>query len=95
VKHPRDYLDAAKRRSPSQHQVSEKEVIFEFMLNALRLTDGVPCKLFCERTGISLERIIPLLEKAKERGLLMNDASRICPTELGKQFLNDLVEMFL
>lgn len=95
VKNPRDYLDAAKRQSPYRHQVAEKDVIFEFMLNALRLTDGVPSALFSERTGLLLEHIFPVLERAKERGLLMDDASRICPTELGKQFLNDLVGMFL
>jgi putative oxygen-independent coproporphyrinogen III oxidase len=95
VKHPRDYLDANKRLSPLHHQVLEKDLIFEFMLNALRLTDGFSVELFQARTGISFERIQPLLRTAIHRGLIINDSEIIIPTELGKKFLNDLVALFL
>ena len=34
--------------------MTRDDVGFEFMLNALRLTDGVPASLFAERTGYPL-----------------------------------------
>jgi oxygen-independent coproporphyrinogen-3 oxidase len=95
VKHPKDYLERTKRQQLIKNKVSEADLIFEFMLNALRLTDGVPLALFTERTGLPLSRIEPLLTQAKNKGLLIEDADRLCPSTLGKKFLNDLIEMFL
>lgn len=95
IKHPRDYLNPTKRLSPNPTSVAEKDLIFEFMLNTLRLTQGVSIDLFTARTGIALQKIKPLLTAAKKQKLLLNDASRIRASELGKRFLNDLVMMFL
>lgn len=95
IKHPRDYLDVNKRHKLAMKAIAETDIAFEFMLNALRLTNGVEITLFSERTGLSIESITPLLEKAKKRGLLENNPMRLCPTELGKKFLNDLVGIFL
>jgi oxygen-independent coproporphyrinogen-3 oxidase len=95
VKHPRDYLDAALRQSININPVSEEDLIFEFMLNALRLTNGVPIALFTQRTGIPFQRIESTLIAAKQRDLLTNDTARICPSTLGKKFLNDLISLFL
>lgn len=95
VKNPRDYLDVAKRNAIVPQIITEKELIFEFMLNALRLTQGVPTQLFTERTGISIKQIQSQLQIARSRGLLVMDEDHICPTELGKRFLNNLVELFL
>lgn len=68
---------------------------FEFMLNALRLTRGVPAELFQERTGLPLECIQPILVEARAQGLLDTDPAILCATEPGLRFLNDLLEMFL
>lgn len=95
VKHPKDYLDPQKRFTGNRNQVSEKDVIFEFMLNALRLTSGVSNKLFAERTGLSIETIQSILTMARAKKLLVEDTSIIKPTDLGQHFLNDLTGMFL
>ncbi len=95
VKHPRDYLDAQKRKNIAIPHLNESDLIFEFMLNALRLTRGVSIKLFTERTGVTLLQAQPLLQKAIKRGLLIDDKNIICATDLGKRFLNDLVGIFL
>lgn len=95
VKHPRDYLTAEKRRAVQFNTIAEDDLVFEFMLNALRLTEGVSTELFIERTGLSLQRLEAVMKKAKQRGLLQIDNARICPTELGKQFLNDVISLFL
>jgi len=95
VKNPRDYLEAAKRGGVEKKFVAEKDRAFEFMLNALRLTTGVSTALFEQRTGLSINIIAPLLTQARERGLLIADDHRICASDRGKQYLNDLMAMFL
>lgn len=101
VKQPRDYLDKNKRRiftlptaSWIQH-LSQPALIFEFMLNALRLTDGTPTELFTLHTGLPLTDITSLLMTAKQRGLLLDDAKRLRASALGSRYLNDLVALFL
>ncbi len=95
VKNPRDYLDATKRRAIAKTPVNGKDRAFEFMLNALRLTDGISADLFEQRTNLSLQSITPLLDTARKRDLLLDEAQRICPSERGRQYLNDLMAMFL
>lgn len=77
-------------------QVAGDELVFEFMLNALRLTDGFPGRLFCERTGRPAGEIASIMGPAMEKGLLEEvDGSRWRPTARGRQFLNDLQAEFL
>ncbi len=96
-KHPRRYQDAALRGEPieEERQLDASDLPFEFMLNALRLLEGVPTGLFEERTGMSLAAISPMLARASERGLLSGDPTVLRATPLGQRFLNDLQGMFL
>lgn len=96
-KHPNAYLEAAVRGNFIQdaHDVGVADLPFEFMMNALRLTEGVPRSLFQERCGLPLDTIEPQLLEARERGLLEITDSLIRPTEQGRRFLNDLLEIFL
>jgi oxygen-independent coproporphyrinogen-3 oxidase len=92
VKNPKDYL----KQSPSKKEiVNRNDIIFEFMLNALRLTHGVPVQLFTERTGLPVNTLEPILTNAKNKNLLIDDPSILCATELGQRFLNDVIGMFL
>jgi oxygen-independent coproporphyrinogen-3 oxidase len=75
--------------------VSVGDLPFEFMLNALRLTEGVSAALFAERTGQPLITIQRQLREAAAKGLLEDDAAIIKPTTRGQAFLNDLQQMFL
>jgi oxygen-independent coproporphyrinogen-3 oxidase len=79
----------------SDEAVAARDIPFEFMMNALRLGDGFPTALFAERTGLPLTVVLTALDEAEKRGLLVRDHERIRPTELGRRFLNDLLEMFL
>ncbi|MGA2550479.1 MAG: radical SAM family heme chaperone HemW [Burkholderiaceae bacterium] len=95
---PQSYLGHAAAGASlvaEEHEIKAQDLPFEFMLNALRLTDGIPSARFSERTGLALTAILPTLEKAEQRGLLKRDHARIWPTEQGVRFLNDLQEMFL
>ncbi len=78
-----------------EHEVGRDEMGFEFMLNALRLTEGFESRLFMERTGLPQQLIEPALQQAEKKGLLEVDFRQIRPTELGQRFLNDLQQMFL
>jgi putative oxygen-independent coproporphyrinogen III oxidase len=96
-KQPRQYLQQAALHAPVMESttVTRNDVGFEFMLNALRLTDGVPTALFAERTGMPLAIVAGAIDAATRRGLIEPDPARLCPTPLGRRFLNDLTALFL
>ena len=96
-KQPQAYLDAVAQNKPpqSEHDLGKDDLAFEFMMNALRLNGGVEEALFQERTSLPLLLIRRELEEAEQRGLLAHDRQRIAPTELGRRFLNDLLQIFL
>jgi oxygen-independent coproporphyrinogen-3 oxidase len=97
VKHPLQYMDAVKAGAHivDARTLTRADLPFEFMMNALRLNDGVPAALFGERTGLSLVVCAAALELARGRGLLERDALRLKPTQRGQHFLNDLLALFL
>ena len=96
-KQPRRYMEEALRGNAVQsaHEVSAREVSFEFMMNALRLTEGFEVRLFAERTGVPFNVVLPELEETERRGLVVRDHRRVAPTALGRRFLNDLLQVFL
>jgi len=96
-KQPKQYLEQATAGRPLQEEilVSRADVGFEFMLNALRLADGVPAALFAERTGYPLSLVARGLDAATRKGLLEADPAVVKPTALGRRFLNDLMALFL
>lgn len=72
------------------------DLVFEFMLNALRLSDGFTEECFCQRTGLSTTDLMHATAGARARGLIERDnTGRWKPTELGGRFLNDLQAEFL
>ena len=76
-------------------EVEEAARPFEFMLNALRLIEGVPASAFEERTGLSLDVIAEKRRELEAKGLLDPDPAVIRATPLGLRFLSDLQESFL
>ncbi len=96
-KQPQHYIEEVERGSPlaEDRPVARNEIGFEFMLNALRLTEGFAVALFAERTGFPLTIVQKALDEAEQRGLIARDHRRIRPTPLGQRFLNDLQAIFL
>jgi putative oxygen-independent coproporphyrinogen III oxidase len=96
-KKPEQYLEQAEQGTPliEEHEVTRADIGFEFMLNALRLSDGVPVELFRERTGFPLTLVGKELDEAERRGLLERDHLKLRATPLGRRFLNDLQALFL
>jgi len=97
VKHPQQYMDAVKAGThiADTRSLTRADLPFEFMMNALRLSEGVPAALFEERAGLPLVVCASVLERARDQGLLEYDATRLKPTLRGQHFLNDLLELFL
>jgi oxygen-independent coproporphyrinogen-3 oxidase len=96
-KQPNAFMDNAMVGTSIQEEkiVPRAELPFEFMLNALRLTNGFSVSLFTERTGLPITAINRQLDVAERRGLILRDVKQIKPTMKGQLFLNDLLEMFL
>ena len=94
---PDQYLAQVERGAPllEEREISRDEIGFEFMLNALRLNNGVPVALFAERTGFPIALVSKELDEAEQRGLIERDHQRLRPTTLGRRFLNDLQAIFL
>ncbi|WEN16062.1 radical SAM family heme chaperone HemW [Rhodanobacter sp. AS-Z3] len=94
---PRAYMDAAggPGRIGGDSVVSTGELPFEYMLNALRLIDGVPAAAFAQYTGLPAEQIAGAIATAHQRGWLHDDPTRLHTTPLGQRFLNDVIASFL
>ncbi|MFW1886721.1 YggW family oxidoreductase, partial [Acinetobacter nosocomialis] len=76
-------------------QIEADELPFEFMMNTLRLNDGVKADLYKQRTGLSLDDLNDVLTSLRARKLLVVDSARLACTEQGHIFLNSVLEEFL
>jgi len=96
-KQPKEYLQRVAEGRPVQesHDVQRADLVFEFMMNALRLPEGFAVGSFVERTGLQIAVAEKPLAQAETRGLILRDHERIRPTDLGQRFLNDLLQLFL
>lgn len=96
-KHPSTYMQQVKNNSHilDKKTLSRDDIIFEFMLNALRLTNGFTTQTFTEHTGLDIGSIQPILDTALEKKWLTLSNNYIKPTALGNQYLNDVMTLFL
>jgi len=96
-KHPKAFMENAENGNAVDNSwlIERADLGFEFMMNALRLNDGVEVSLFQQRTGLSLQAIQAGLTAATQKGLITQDLKRIKPTALGQRYLNDLLALFL
>ena len=92
---PKDYLNPAKAFQAGEKALADDELPFEFLMNALRLTEGVDAALFAQRTGLPLDSLSKARAEAEQSGLLQVEPSRLAATPRGQLFLNDLLQSFL
>jgi len=95
--HPKAYLKLAHTADgvATTHELQPDDILGEFMLNALRLKQGVPMNMLTERTGLMWAQVEPLVQQARNRGWLIQENQRIAATTQGWYFLNDVLELFL
>lgn len=99
-RNPAAYIAAMMGQEPALdrhfgNELKPSELPFEFMLNALRLIDGVPESYFTERCGRPINDLQKSLKLAVEKGLLDPQPGHFKPTPRGLLFLNELIELFL
>lgn len=92
---PQHYLAAKGAYCVERKQVPAQELPLEFMLNALRLCDGVQTSSYQARTGAPITSVAAALQQLRQRGLLQTADSMVAPTALGLQFLNDALVEFM
>jgi oxygen-independent coproporphyrinogen-3 oxidase len=96
-KHPKAFMEHAEAGNAVDNtwEIAQSDLGFEFMMNALRLTDGFDVDLFQERTGLPLITLQNVIKQAVDKGLLTKNLQTIKPTLKGQRYLNDLLAMFL
>jgi putative oxygen-independent coproporphyrinogen III oxidase len=97
-RHPETYMQAMETKGNAlieSRDIEAKDLPFEFMLNTLRLSDGVDTNTFSERTGLPLSVISKGLNEACKKGLLDENPSKLKATDQGLRYLNNLQEIFL
>jgi oxygen-independent coproporphyrinogen-3 oxidase len=96
---PKDYLDNAKPYLAGSEHISSHDVGLECLMNALRLHQGISVSDFEARTGQTLASVSATTDKAIQLGLLeidvLKEGSHIRATERGRQYLNELLGLFL
>lgn len=91
---PKDYLNPDKAFLAGRETIAQEHIGLECMMNALRLHDGIPLRLFEQRTGVELEQVQGTIQKAQSLGLL-DVGEHLRATDRGQQYLNELLAMFL
>ena len=97
VKHPQAYMDTAGTPASigGDDIITPERLPFEYMLNLLRLHEGFSERDFSARTGLDAVVLAPALATASARGWLSGNDGHWQPTELGRRFTNDVIELFL
>jgi len=92
---PKDYLAKVPAEHVQMKRIEAEELPFEFMMNALRLNQGVAADTYTQRTGLELDDLSVTLSQLREKKLLIADVNQIACTEQGHIFLNSVLEKFL
>ena len=93
TRQPDAYLNRIGSRTAGSDAIAVDDLPLEFLMNALRLKEGVDESLFSERTGLPLSTVGVKLEQLRNEKLLVSD--RLQATDLGQRYLNSLLERFL
>lgn len=94
---PKDYLAAAPQQQArlGLEKIATEDLYFEFMMNALRLKQGVPIAYFNQRTGLAWSDLLTQIQPAVNKQWLTLDNQHIKCTDLGFNYLNDVLSLFL
>lgn len=92
---PKDYLAKVPAENLQFKAIEAEEMPFEFMMNALRLNQGVATQSYTARTGLSIQGLQPALNDLRSKGLLVEEREQLACTEHGHLFLNSVLEAFL
>jgi oxygen-independent coproporphyrinogen-3 oxidase len=91
-------MEAVVRGAGSHRQteaVRDEDLGFEFMMNALRLVEGIEPSRYGEQTGRPLEDLLGGVTRARALGLMEQREGIWRPTTRGLDLLSDLQILFM
>ena len=94
IRHPKRYMDATDRLD-QERVIAVADTGIEFMMNALRLVEGVPAHWFDERTGVPVYPWQKSIQHCIDDGLMHDDPTTLATTERGMDLLNSVLERFM
>ena len=95
VKQPKTYLKKDISFTSKETILNKENILFEFMLNNLRLIEDIPLNLLKQQTGLKIEHFENKFIEAVNKNFIEISKSSIIKTQLGTKYLNDLIEIFL
>ena len=95
IKHPKGYLDPQRAYMDDYNTVPKEELVFEYMMNRLRLMEDIPLAEFEDYTGLARSVLDKQLQQATEKNLMRVSADTCQVTPLGHRYLNELLTMFM
>ena len=94
TRQPEHFMSREKTALASQKSIAQDQLSLEFMMNALRLTQGVTKELYSQRTGLNSSAIAELIFQLEKDGLLESQTTNYCTTEQGMRFLDTVLQRF-
>ena len=93
---PARYMKQATRGEAcsGSSELKLQDILFEFLMNALRLRQGFSFELFEQRTGINRKDLLDACKHIDE-DLLVVSATGVKTSQRGFDFLNEVLEQFL
>ncbi len=93
TRQPDAYLNRIGHYNASSNILQAEDLPLEFLMNILRLNNGVDEALYSRRTGLTIDTLEPVLSQVRKEGLI--ETTRLQATEKGLLFLNPLLDRFL
>ena len=90
---PSDYL-STKNKLAGSTLITKEELPIEFMMNALRLSQGFSAQLFEQRTGLDFSVVKKSMAQLQAQGLMEKSDKYYRTTKKGRLFLNDVIAHF-
>lgn len=77
-------------------EIEPSSLPFEFLMNALRLREGVYLSCWQQRTGLSLDLLAPIWQQKQAQGLVLDwQSGRLTTSDIGYRYLNSLLSAWL
>lgn len=92
---PKHYLKSDLMKSPELMQISSEDLLFEIMMNGLRLKKGLKTDWVLDQLCIPFEQLSTTLEQLISQNLLTVTPTRISTTAKGYRYLNKVLETLL
>lgn len=95
IKHPKGYMDMTRGYVDSINAIDPDDLAFEYFMNRFRLLEPCPKQEFAAFTGLPISTVMPVLARAEQLGLVIDQQHSWQITPRGVRYLNELLQLFL